>query len=264
MLHVPRGYKSSRKALPVVLNFHGGGGSAQAQAKLSGMNRSANRNNFIVVYPNGTGGLAGVQTFNAGTCCGYASDNNISDVAFASAIIDDLIANYRVNRRRIYATGHSNGGMLAYRLACDLSERIAAVASVAGPLGMSDCHPTRPVSILHFHGTADKCAPINGGAGALPGSGVFLSASDSVSFWIEQDSCRGELNVTYKNGNATCRSYKTCAGRTEVAACTIVGGGHAWPGGNSYPSAFLCGGKRTKDISANEEMWKFFKRHSLR
>jgi len=131
---VPRSY-DGQKAVPVVLVFHGGGGDPDGMMKLCGMNAKAEQAGFIAVYPYGTGRFAGrLLSFNGGECCGYAHDNSIDDVGFVRALLDDLAAAANVDADRIFATGLSNGGIMSHYLASELSDRIAAIAPVGGPL----------------------------------------------------------------------------------------------------------------------------------
>lgn len=262
IVHLPQGY-DGRSPLPLVINFHGGGGRAEDQVALTNMNATADKDGFMVVYPEGSGRFQRFLTFDAGVCCGFARDNKVDDVRFTSAMIDDLESAYRIDANRIYATGHSNGAMMAHRLGCALSDRIAAIAPVSGPLGIDSCTPDRPVPVLHFHGTADLCAPFNGGAAKVPGAGEFPSIPGTINGWVKRDGCPSETHETYKKGNVTCTTHGPCTGGAEVTLCLVDGGGHAWPGGTSYPSKGFCGGIQTQDISANDAMWEFFKRHPL-
>lgn len=263
LLHVPPGYRPGEPP-PVVLNFHGGAGFPEAQVELTSMDRTADREGFVVVYPFGSGILERrFLTFNAGTCCGYARDKGLDDVALVRAILRDLARVVCIDDRRVYAVGHSNGGMMAHRLGCQLADEIAAVASVAGPIGLTGCHPSRPVSVLHVHGTADRCAPYAGGTGASRRAGEFRSVEDTRKIWLSADGCTGEPQVSYSRGDATCLRWSECDGDAEVVFCTIEGGGHAWPGAADYPSKRICGGELTHDLDANEMIWQLFSRHSL-
>jgi len=263
LLYVPEGY-SPGEPVPVVLNFHGGAGNPEAQVELTGMNRTADRHGFVVVYPFGSGILQRkFLTFNAGSCCGYARDKTVDDLAFIGELLDDLSRIVCIDRTRIYATGHSNGGMMAHRLGCQLADQIAAVASVAGPIGLTGCHPSRPMPVLHIHGTADRCAPYDGGAGASRNAGKFRSVEDTRRIWLSADDCSGKPEVSYSKGDATCLRWSECADDAEVIICTIAGGGHAWPGATSYPSQRICKGDLSHDLDANEMIWSFFSRHSL-
>ena len=154
LVHVPAGYDPARPA-PLVLAFHGGGGDAAFMADDSryGLQREADRSGFIVAFPNGASKLPGGRfaTWNAGACCGYARDQNSDDVGFARAVVSALEAKYAVDPRRVFATGMSNGGMLAHRLTCDAADVFRAVASVAGTDATTHCTPSRPISVLHIH-----------------------------------------------------------------------------------------------------------------
>ncbi len=152
--------------LPLVLNFHGGGGSPDGHKRTCGMDAVADREGFLVVYPAGTGKLLRrLLTWNAGTCCGYARTEGIDDVGFALAVIDHLAARTPVDPTRVYATGHSNGGMMAYRLANEAADRLAAVASVAGGMVVEQFGPARPLPVLHVHSVDDPRALYAGGLG---------------------------------------------------------------------------------------------------
>ena len=261
LLHVPPGYSAVQR-MPVVLNFHGGGGYAKAQEEVSQMNKDADSAHYIVVYPEGTRAIIGrLETFNSGSCCGRAQRNSIDDVAFTRAILDDLMKDLCIDSRRVYATGLSNGAMMAYRLACELPDRIAAIAPVAGTIAVENCAPGRPVAVLHFHGTADESVPYNGGPSRNPlvGDTAFKSVSSTISFWVKNNNCPANSKVTYRRGDVLCESYGPCQEGTAVTLCTIEGGGHTWPGGAPY----RLGGKTSSDISANKEMFKFFEAHPM-
>ena len=130
---------------------------------MSGMSAKADQDHFIVSYPSGTGRLSAVPTWNSGNCCGYALENHIDDIGFFRALIEKLERDYAIDRKRIDFTGISNGAMMSYRVACELSDQVAAIAPVEGALNV-DCHPSAPVSVLIFQGTAVRLVPFNGGS----------------------------------------------------------------------------------------------------
>jgi polyhydroxybutyrate depolymerase len=262
-VHVPPGFQSGRPA-PVVLVFHGGGGYPEAMRKQTGMDATADRAGFIVVYPAGTGARARrVLTFNAGICCGYAVERDVDDVGFVAAVIDDLARRLSIDRKRVYATGLSNGAMLSYRLACELSDRVAAVASVAGTLGIHRCPATRAVPVMHFHGLADQNSPYQGGVGARSVSRVnFTSVPQTIDFWRRHNGCP-EAAETVLKGEATLKRWTPCRSGSEVALWSIEGGGHTWPGGETTLLEKPIVGPVNRDISASDEMWAFFARHRL-
>lgn len=265
LVHVPAKY-APETPMPVVLAFHGGGANADTMAFFSGLSDKADEAGFIVVYPNGSGRLTRMLTFNAGNCCGVAAASKVDDVAFTRCLLDDLESVANVDRRRVYATGMSNGAMMAYRLASDLSDRIAAIAPVAGPMGTSGCHPTRPVSVMHFHGDADEFAPLKGGKGRGPSGTDFHSVQHSIDTWVAANECRPTPTTTrlpdHERDGTAVRTVCYAFGKeaAEVVLVVIEGGGHTWPGrAPRMPSL----GVSTRDISANDMMWEFFKQHPM-
>jgi len=266
LVHVPPGYNSSQPT-PVVLAYHGGGANAENMVAFSGLNSKADQAGFIVVYPGGTGRLSKLLTFNAGNCCGYAMANQIDDVEFTRKLLDDLARSANINPKRIYATGMSNGGIMAYRLASELSDRIAAIAPVSGPMGTESCHPKRPVSIIHFHGTEDEHAPYRGGKGKGPSGTNFYSVEHSIQAWVKANACSKEplvesLPDKTNDGTSVIRkTYGSGRDGTEVVLVTIEGGGHTWPGQEPRLKTL---GRASKDISANDLMWEFFEKHPMK
>jgi len=264
-----------RGPLPVVLNFHGGGGNARVEKSYTRMDETAAREGFIAVYPNGTGGFAGrLLTWNAGTCCGWAAANNVDDVGFAVAVIDDLSARTPVDQRRVYATGLSNGSMMAYRLAAEASERIAAVAGVAGAMTLRHFAPQRPMPVMHIHSVDDGRALYDGGLGPafpLTNTRVLHSPVDAmIERWRAFDRCpptarvdkpiRGQAGAPDAAHTATRYTYAPCRAGTEVILWKLTGAGHVWPGGKQKYLRLLLG-PGTTVIDANQEMWRFFSRY---
>ena len=259
LVHVPE-HAPSADRMPVVISLHGGGADANWQMKRTGMNATSDKYGFLAVYPQGTRAVVGkARTWNAGSCCGRAKRNNVDDVGYIRALLDDLEQHYAVDPARIYATGMSNGAMMAYRLACQLADRIAAVSAVAGTLGIDDCVPSRPISVLHFHGTADQYVPYDGGYGRTRSSGSFRSVDDSLEIFVKRNGCAPEPEVLFTRGNVSYIRYPSGANGTQVDLCLIEGGGHTWPGGIPYPA----GDVTTNDISANEASWSFFQSQAL-
>jgi polyhydroxybutyrate depolymerase len=266
LVHIPPGYKAT-SSMPVVLAYHGGGANADNMVIFSGLNKKADEAGFIVVYPNGTGRLARMLTFNAGNCCGYAMTNKIDDVEFAGKILDDLGGFVNIDKKRVFATGMSNGAIMAYRLAAELSDRIAAIAPVSGPMGFDQCKPTRPVSVIHFHGTADENAPFKGGKGKGPSGTNFYSVDHSIQAWVKANGCMkmptvDKLPIKIKDGTAITRKiYGNGKDGAEVVLIEIEGGGHTWPGLEPRLKSL---GQSTKNISANDMMWDFFEKHPMK
>ena len=264
VVHVPEGH-DHKAPMPVVLALHGATMNGPMMAWFSGLNRKADEAGFIVVYPNGTGRFSSF-TWNGGNCCGSAVQDKVDDVAFINALLDDLIGSYPIDTRRIYATGVSNGGVMAYRLAAELSGRIAAIAPVAGSLGTESSPPKRPVSVLHFHGTMDEFIPFLGGQGKKSITRThYWPADRSIRMWVESNGCdeNPKIELLSKTGDdltVTRKTYAAGKDGTEVVFVVIEGGGHTWPGMRS-PSKTL--GKSALNISANDLMWEFFAKHPM-
>ena len=261
LLHIPPEI-SPMKPLPVVLAFHGAATNANFMMNMTNLHQKADEAGFIVAYPNGTG--SGMfLTFNAGGLSDSATRPN--DVVFTAAILDDLATVVRVDPKRVYATGYSNGAMLCYRLAAELSDRIAAIAPVGGTMAVPEAKPTRPVSVLHFHGTADRFVPFNGPDARTPKFLTFKSVETSVTLWAKLDGCPDNPQITPRpspNGlKITQHTYGPGKEGAEVILFTIEGGGHTWPG--QKPVIWFIG-KSTLDISANDLMWEFFQRHPMK
>jgi polyhydroxybutyrate depolymerase len=264
LVHVPKSY-DGKKPSPVVLVYHGGGSNAEQMVRFCGLNEKADTAGFIAVYPSGTGRLAKVLTWNGGNCCGYAMTNKVDDVAFTRALLDDLAKVVKVDEKQVSATGMSNGAIMAYRLASELSDRIAAVAPVAGPMGTEKCAPKRPVPVLHFHGTSDEFAPFKGGKGSKSLSGTnFYSVDHSIRAWVKADGCKEEptteeLPDRARDGTkVTRKTYGGGKDGAEVVLVEIEGGGHTWPGREPVLKYL---GKATGNVSANDVMWEFFRKH---
>jgi polyhydroxybutyrate depolymerase len=252
---------------PVVFAFHGGGTHARVMMRFCGLSEKAKQAGFVVVYPEGSGRVHWARTWNAGNCCGHAMRNKIDDVGFVGAILDELKDSASIDIHRVFATGMSNGAMLCYRLASEMAERIAAIAPVAGPMGAETCSPKRPVPVCHFHGQDDQFAPYRGGVGKRSRTGVnFYSVDHTIKAWVEANGCEARPGVSVlptqvEDGTRVTRiAYEGGRDGSEVLLYSIEGGGHTWPGReNTFPML----GAWTGNVSANDEMWEFFQRHSL-
>ena len=248
-LVIPQSYDAS-KPVPLILIFHGYTETASQIENISEMTPLAEQHGFVVAYPQGIS-----NAWNAGKCCGSASSLDRPDVQFVGDLIDALESELCIDPKRIYAAGFSNGGMLSNRLACELSDRIAAFGPVAGPRAIDQCNPSRPISMIQFHGTSDFVVPYNGG-----GLGGAVSAPDNFASWAQNAGCTDPSpSQVYQNGDSTCVEYTSCNAGAAVRFCTVDGGGHQWPGGTSAGPA----GKLTQDIDASAEMVAFFLAHPL-
>ena len=259
-------------ALPLLLAFHGGGGEAEGFQKYAGLDAVSDREKFLVVYPNGTGVfLRRLRTWNAGECCSFAMKNKIDDVGFAMAVIDDGVRRTRVDTKRIYATGHSNGAMMSYRLAAEHAERIAAIAPVSGAYDLEKSAPSQPVAILDMHSVDDPRALYDGGLGpAFPGTQEKSSHRPvmvGIHRWTINNKCKGDSTVaetrtgktsTGNAGQSTTRLvWKGCSAGGEVAHWRMTGVGHGWPGDEGATKRERIIGPQTTLVSAAEEVWKF-------
>lgn len=173
VVRVAPGLTQTRRRVPLVLILHGGGGNAEITERMTGFTTKAEKEGFIVVYPEGSSRFKDkLLTWNAGHCCGYALNNKVDDVGFISALIDKLVRDYPVDPKRIYATGISNGGMMSHRLGIELPHKLAAIASVVGALFGDEKMPAQPVSALMINGMLDQSVPYQGGppGGRFPGA----------------------------------------------------------------------------------------------
>jgi len=252
VVHIPPGYDGT-KPVALVFNNHGNMHYASMQAKMSHLYEFADKRNVVTVAPQGTGGLA--AGWNVGKSpMGYIYDK-VDDVGFFKAMLDELGKTICLDERRIYCTGFSLGGSMCYRLSCDVANRFAAIASVSGPDGTVSCNPSRPVPLLHIHGTADSFA----GYEPDKNGGMNKGAEFYVSNHAKRTGCGNTTKVTFEKGKVTCKTYQGCKDNVEVTLCTVEGGGHTWPGGDGW----LLGGTVNKDIKASEMILDFFARYSL-
>ncbi len=275
--------------LPVVLLLHGGGGNAAQMRQMTGFDAVADRHKFIAVYPEGTGiNLLGkkILTWNAGLCCGASVKKNVDDTGFLAAVIDDVVKTYHADAHRVYATGHSNGGMMSYRLACEVPEKLAAIAPNASTNVFSPCNPARHVPVLDIHGTADPCVPYNGGESCggcfskILGDHFHLSGDhwpcgstpEGVKAEAKAAGCGLETETVFQRGSVTCIRYN-CPVGSGVGLCSIAGAGHRWAGSTDIggagcakdPDRKMCTrygditGPLNSDVDAGELAWIFFK-----
>ena len=258
IVYTPAAYQSQpQQTFPVVFNFHGGGMSMAEQMLYTQMNKAAERHRFIVVYPQGI-----KQDWNVGFGMDYLAGTD--DVGFTRAILSKLQQDYRIDDKRVYATGLSRGGFFALRLAAELPQQFAAVASVGAPMPepVRQHHQQKDkVGMLLIQGTADKVVLFEGKAAS------YLSADDTFAYWRRHNGIDGAMPqprlLPGPAGDATQVTWLeqgSGAGGAKVALLTVKDGGHTWPGADAF-NVGLPIGKTTRAIDANEVMWEFFSQH---
>lgn len=244
----------------LVIVMHGGWGNAESIMRETGMNAEADERGFIAVYPNGTGRpFSRRYAWNSWNCCWLAKRNNVDDVGFIHKLIDKMISVYHVNPKRVYVTGMSNGGMMAYKLVCELSYKIGGAAPVAGALN-GVCRPKRPIPMVIFHGIDDEHLPYHGGTGKKSIiKRIDNSVANAVDFWVRNNRCKFTPAKKQK-GNVIQHTYTSCKNNATVRLYSIKQHGHAWPGGQRG-NGIRYADTPTIDVSATKIMVDFFMRH---
>jgi polyhydroxybutyrate depolymerase len=278
IVHAPTGY-DGKKQMPVVIMFHGGGGTARGAMRETGWAQKADKEGFLAVFPEATPpdpnkpsrfGTNG-QAWNDGSGGFHSGERNIPDVAFINAMIDDLIARFAVDRRSIYATGFSNGASMAFRVGVELSARIAAIAPVAGTLWIKQPKFDRPVSLFYISGDADPLNPIEGGTPKMAtGTAIRTAISrlkppahEFVATWANAIGCLAEPKPAPASPGLTTLIYSGTREGSEVRFTTIKAHGHIWPGGkNLLPESMV--GKPSDKLQATDAIWEFFKKYEIR
>ena len=254
-VYVPAAYDGSTN-VPVVVNFHGFGSNYFEQMFYGDFRTIADTANFILVLPDGTL-FNNSGHWNVG---GFTSGSTVDDIGFVDVMLDELMSNYNVDTTRIYSTGMSNGGYFSFLLACQLSERIAAIASVTGsmtPETYNDCNPQHPMPVMQIHGDMDLTVPYEGAAWSEP-------IPDVVLYWRDFNNCEvdptfTEFEDTAPNDGSTAEEYYYAGGDdgSSVSHIKVLGGGHTWPG-----SVFNFAGTN-QDFNASDLIWKFFRNYDI-
>ncbi|GAX59665.1 poly(3-hydroxybutyrate) depolymerase [Candidatus Scalindua japonica] len=251
---------SDTKNVPVMIVLHGGLGNAKYMEKMTGMNDVADTGKFIVVYPNGTGGRffkKNRRTWNAGRCCGRAVRGRVDDTLFIEKVIEGVNSKFSIDTRRVYVTGMSNGAMMAYRLACEIPDKIAAIIPVSGTLAVGNCDEAKNIPVLHIHGDRDNNVPYDGGKGSRSVAGVsHRSVPDTMELILKS---RQPIPLETKEINSKVRvlSYR-CSNGAPVDLMVIKGGAHVWPGGQGRNNR----SSGHSQISASKQAWEFAKQFS--
>lgn len=254
ILYVPASYTGATP-VPLVFNFHGYSSDNSQQLFYGDFRPIADTADFLLVLPNGTIDNTGNHFWNT-----FLNGASVDDVGFVRDLLDTLEANYNIDPNRVYSTGMSNGGFMSYTLACELNERIAAIASVTGDMvtpALNTCHPPRPVPVMEIHGTADNVVPYDGSPGVVP-IPTLLEA------WVGLNHCNPTPAVTAVPNNSTtdgCTAehyvYSGGTNGSSVEHYKIIGGGHTWPG------TLFTIGVTNQDFKASQEIWRFFNQYRL-
>ena len=246
LLHIPPGVDGS-KPLPILFALPAYDievffeiSDMQYVTRLSDI---SDQNGFLLVFASGFSG-----TWNAGSCCGAAADQKVDENAFFKQMLVDIGKIAPIDPKRVYVVGYQLGGMMAYRLACEMSDTFAGIASVAGGLTFSPCQPAQPVSIIQIHGLKDLLVPYQGGVGGLMGGKTtFLSVQDTIASWVQLDGCTGSPQTDKQGTIGTHTVYSTCKGGSAIELYVIDGLGNNWPTQYVMP--------------ASQMIWDFFKAH---
>lgn len=257
------------KPAPLVLMFHGGGGTPENIRNVSRFNRLAEQYGFVVAYPSGTGSNPRFLYWNVLASRTYASQENMDDLGFVERLIKDIINKTNVDTNRIYAAGFSQGGMLSYRLACDpnLSAKIAAIATVGATMTVphEQCHASRPMSVISFHGAKDPIILYEGGISSkIPRNDRIArdGVEEGLMYWIKLSGLDTKPVASGSRGAADMRQYGPNEQGQEIVSWVLQDGGHTWPGGTMNLPEWLMG-PINRDIDASTLIWDFFSRHQL-
>jgi polyhydroxybutyrate depolymerase len=252
-IYIPAIYDGSTP-VPLVFNFHGYGSNFIEQEQYGDFRAIADTANFILIHPNGTPDNFGTNSWNT------FDNSTTNDLGFVSNLIDTLLLNYNIDTTAIYSTGMSNGGFMSYELACQLSHRIAAVASVTGSITnthIATCNAQHPMPVMQIHGTNDGTVPYIGNV-------IFQPIENVVNYWIQFNNCdtNAVFNaitdiVTTDNCTAEHYVYPNGDNGVEVEFYKIINGGHSWPGAPVNLNT------TNMDFQANQEIWRFFRKYRL-
>jgi polyhydroxybutyrate depolymerase len=276
LVHLPPAY-DGKAVFPVVLMFHGNGGTAESVVKETGWVAKSDAVGFVVVFPEGTRtDMTQPPKFgrnnpawNDGSGRFHAGERNVADVAFIAALLDHLEAKFAVDKRRVFATGFSNGASMVFRAGLELSERIAAIAPVSGALWIAEPKAVQPVSLLYITGTADPINPLEGGTPKMASGSGFKGVPEkakppvreTVQAWVKLLGCTpDERPLASSIEGITTVVHGGGRDGTEVIFTMIEGHGHIWPGGKSPLPKFILG-KATSRLNATDAVWEFFQAH---
>ncbi|MBK8944393.1 MAG: hypothetical protein IPM32_03885 [Ignavibacteriae bacterium] len=262
LTHLPPQYSSNEdKEYPLVLVLHGGFGNAyniEEQSQFS-IKADTAKIPFIVVYPEGVKSPINITTWNAGGCYGYSANTNIDDVDFISTLVDTIESKYKIDKNRIYASGLSNGGMMSYRLAAELSNRIAAIAPVASMMVNENFfEPVNSIPIIHLHSFLDDSVPIEGGLGDGTANYEYPPLDSVLNIWANINNCNKIDIVFDEPGKYLYKTWTNCNDEKNIDLYVTYDGGHSWPGG-TIPR--IGADPVSEQINATNLIWDFFLKH---
>ncbi|MGY3212003.1 alpha/beta hydrolase family esterase [Mucilaginibacter sp. HD30] len=263
MIKLPQNYYQNDSTRAMVIGLHGTGGSADQFEKAYGFDQKADQAGFIAVYPDGVQkedglGIFKVRTWNAGTCCDFAMYTHVDDVKFISTLIDNISSRFHINRKKIYVTGMSNGGMMAYRLASELPSKIAAVGIVSATMvAPKEASKQGIVPIIHIHSALDTKVPVAGGTGI--GDYNFPPVMEGINYWVERDHCLTDP-LTEQHQGYDLKSWKNSAGNILIQYYLTEDGGHAWP---SSTVQGRMGDTPSTVVNATNLIWDFCNQYTL-
>lgn len=269
LVHIPSSYDGT-SLLPLVVVVHGAFDTAKSIEETSGFSELADREQFVVMYPNGIGIFGFLQHWNAGHCCGKAAADEIDDVGFVAEAIEDLCDRLKIDRSRVYMTGFSNGGMFTYRFAAERGDLLAAAAPLAASIGgrASANEPEwriptlkRPVPLMVIHGLADDDVPYLGGRSEhRGGERTYLSVDESINYWVNGNGCQASIETeALFQGQVQFKRWFDCDEHADILFYLIKDWGHVWPG--TYFTRSLEEGHPLRKFDACDIVWDFFKSH---
>jgi polyhydroxybutyrate depolymerase len=263
-VHLPKNYDEN-KSYPIVFAFHGIFENPRLFELITGLSRKADKEGFIVVYPQGSKGrVIEPYTWNADFCCGYAAENKVDDVGFTNHLINKIVEDYNVDQSRIFLVGFSNGGMFVHKAALQLSDKVTAFAVVSSAVGGKTEEEENytyfertdnPIPALIIHGKEDATVPFDGGSSSYDVV-EFTAAYDTVNFWLDNNNCVKHPSSISKTDHYTHEVYDQCGNYTEVNFYAI-NTNHVWPGGLYQFAKNISG----RSVSANDLIWQFFSKY---
>jgi polyhydroxybutyrate depolymerase len=256
--------------MPVVVMLHGAGSSGRRAMRNTSWHKAADQHGFIALFPDAmrpaperrSNFLSNPQLWNDGSGRGGSSRGNVDDVAFIAAMLDDVASRHSIDHRRVYVTGFSNGASMAFRVGTHLSDRIAAIAPVAGVFCDDGARPDRPVSLLFIVGTKDPLVPLAGGHVRFPWGATDYQPPvlDSLRAWVETLKCPTVARRTIGSDGIDVERFGPCRGGTEVLFYVVHDQGHAWPGGRAQSPPSMIGPTAGR-LCATDAIWEFFSGH---